>query len=492
MKIEQLNSFYTGVFDALSQKTASPGLWGAELDAALARRDADFTDTDDLLAALHDVQRVSQIFDAGLENDAAFRATLAAAGITAWKDFGAPPVDISLQHSLAGKLYNAKAGDTGMITLGDGSREIGKWLVDKCMAAEIPFTVKFAEQNFESLLLNHADEDGIRKLAESHLRQTARVTKTMVARGGLPMNPVVTDQNKENLYKKSIKPFRERVSSGEIFYTLTEIPSRKDAEIDRIPYNDYIKLFFEMCDQPWDRVTRAQAWLIEHLNAGKTLRMTNSDGTDIGMSIDGFTFCNSVIAKNVPGSEVFSAPVKTSLNGKIVAKGRFEHNGQIIEDLTLVFKSGRLADFDAAQGRDAFAEIISVDDGARYAGEIGIGTNPHLKQHVANGLLVEKIGGSFHIALGAAYTYTQYGGIPVTVNNGNESALHWDITTMLYGKNGRIYLDSAIIMDNGLWLAPELDVLNRGWESVSESERPEYWKTSAGSGKAPAPETPKP
>jgi len=490
MKIEQLNSFYTGVFEDLSQKTAAPGLWGAELAAALADRDRDFTDTHDMLAAQHGVQRVSQVFDAGVENDASFRAALEEFGSPLWKEFGAPPVDISLQHSLAAKLYNAKAGDEALVALAPGSREIGKWLTEKCIADKIPFTVKFLDHNFGTLLLRHASGEGVKKVAESYLRQTEAVNKRISALGGLPMNPAQPDQEKENLYKQTLEPLHDRLSSGAVFFTLTLIPSRKDAEIDRIPYDDYIKMFFEACDQPWEHIERAQAWLIERLNAGKTLRMTNSDGTDVSMSIDGFTFCNSVIAKNVPGSEVFSAPARDSVNGKVVAKGIFDNDGNIIEDITLEFREGRVVAFDAAKGRDELAKILSIDENARYAGEIGIGTNPRLKQHVANSLLVEKIGGSFHIALGAAYTHTQYAGVPVNVNNGNKSSLHWDIATMLYGKEGRIYLDGKMIMDNGLWLAPELDILNRGWEAVPESERPEYWKTPAASAAKPAPPRP--
>jgi aminopeptidase len=99
-----------------------------------------------------------------------------------------------------------------------------------------------------------------------------------------------------------------------------------------------------------------------------------------------------------------------------------------------------------------------------------------LKRHVANGLLVEKISSSFHLALGEAYQITNYLGKEVHMNNGNDSLDHWDITTML----GNMYLDDTIVMKDGVFLDPELDVLNRGWNAVPVDERPEQWKDYAG------------
>ena len=222
-------------------------------------------------------------------------------------------------------------------------------------------------------------------------------------------------------------------------------------------------LFFRMCDVDWQAVDVAHKFLIAQLDAGKMLQLTNNDGTDLTMNIDGFTFANSLVAKNIPGSEVFSAPHKNSVNGRIVAKGRFspkDSGGQIIEDMTLDFKDGKLVHYNAASGLDLLRQMVETDEGSHYVGEIGIGTNPVLRQHIVNSLMVEKIGGSFHVALGRAYEYTDYLGTPVHLDNGNRSAIHWDITTMLHGKQGKMILDGTEIMTDGKFNAPELAVLN--------------------------------
>jgi aminopeptidase len=195
------------------------------------------------------------------------------------------------------------------------------------------------------------------------------------------------------------------------------------------------------------------------------------------MSINDFTFCNSLVARNVPGSEVFSGVQRESVEGTVVAKGLFHYNGSdIIQNLTMKFNKGVLSDWHADKGQDIFEKIINKDEGARRIGELGIGTNPHLKRHSCNGLLVEKISGSFHLALGGSYEMTKYMDKPVIVDNGNRSDIHWDITTMLYGKEGKIIVDGITVMDDGLFLDERLMVLNSGWEALTPDERPDYWK----------------
>ena len=131
----------------------------------------------------------------------------------------------------------------------------------------------------------------------------------------------------------------------------------------------------------------------------------------------------------------------------------------------------------ASNGRvhEALARILDTDAGARRVGEVGIGTNPQLGRHVLNTLLVEKIGGSFHLALGNAYSMSHYQGRPVQVDNGNRSGIHWDITTLLRGHGGRILVDDVPIMEAGRFTDPALAVLNDGWEALPADQRPGWW-----------------
>ncbi|WP_435641282.1 aminopeptidase [Micavibrio aeruginosavorus] len=487
MKIQSLGPYYKDQIKTIKALAKGSSLWKAEAAALLPRIDQSYkrTDADALLSTLSDMQRLAYIVAAGLEHESSFRADLKDMQAGGWATFTAPPVEDKLNLSLAKKLYNGKPGNNDIVTmrLGDTSRAIGPYLVQWCLRDKVPFSVYFQDSDFHALLVNHATPEGVKALGADYMAMVDGVNKSMIVRANTPNRKIVhANPDKAKIYDNETALFFQKSGTGEVFYTLTCIPTENDSKIDGIPYNDYIKLFFEMCDQPWDAISDAHLKLIQEFNTATHVRITNNDGTDVSMELvddDGshFTFCNSLIAKNVPGSEIFSAPRKNSVNGIVVAKGKFTHGGALIEDLTMEFKNGELVKYEAKTGLEAFKRAVEMDDGARFVGELGIGTNPHLKQHVANGLLVEKIGGSFHLALGRPYSYTEYQGTKVKVDNGGRSKLHWDITTMLYGKDGIIYLDGRKVMENGLWIAPQYDVLNRGWAALPRKDRPAYWKS---------------
>ncbi len=485
MKFKTLGPYYDLLSQSVARLSNGSSPWKEQAAALMPALSKNYkrAEADELLSVINAAQRLHQIAVTGTEHDAALFTALTKINHKGWADFSAPQVDNALYKSLADKLYNAKPGshDAVELDLQEGSRVLGPLLVNKCLRDKVPFVVTFGDDHFTRTLLNHLTTAQTTALGDDYNFKINGVTKSISSRTGMPdvQPPAATNDNAEILAQMR-SPYRRKFSTGELFYTLTRIPTRKDAEIDNIAYDDYIKLFFEMCDQPWDQVSRAQQKLIAEFNTASNVRITNDDGTDVRMSLidhDGrhFTFCNSLIAKNVPGSEIFSAPRRDSVEGTVVAKGRFYWGG-LIENLTMKFEKGKLVRYHADQGQEHFEKAISVDEGALYVGELGIGTNPHLKTHVTNTLLVEKIGGSFHLALGSPYSYTEYGGETVHVNNGGKSQLHWDITTMLHGKKGCIYLDERKVMDNGQWLDPQYDVLNRGWEALPKKDRPLYWK----------------
>lgn len=479
MKLVDLNPVYQNYLDELAQWAKPPSLWRNKARRTLAAARGDVANEDDLLKLVHDVQRLRKVFLGGLENNQAFFDEVKKHNPPTWKRFTAPPADDDLQKSLADRLYNADPakGDVPILYISQKSRKIAPRLLERAMADGVHIVPLINDKLFNAAVLKHTDKPGVSKLADDFLRVTTPVTTRISARINTPPVPVSAGKNGK-LYSDLTRAFNDRGAGGQMHFTLTVLPTAEDAKLDRMNYRDYTKLFFEMCDQPWHEIDRAHRVLIKMLDDGKDIRFTNKDGTDIRMNIDGFTFCNSLVARNVPGSEVFSAPHIDSVEGTIVAKGLFvpKDDGRVIENLTMEFKKGWLSDWQADKGADIFAKVIAMDDGARRIGELGIGTNPHLKRHSCNGLLVEKISGSFHLALGGAYQMTNYLGTPVNVDNGNRSKLHWDVTTMLFGKEGRIILDGQTIMNDGQFSDPRLDVLNRGWEAVPRGQRPDYWK----------------
>ncbi|PCI01715.1 MAG: leucyl aminopeptidase [Alphaproteobacteria bacterium] len=465
MILATVSPYFQKRLERLSRWASTPSLWRDHADKLLDAADEDLIHADDAMDLLHRIQRLEWIFSARMENNQLFRDQFYRGTFPTWCDFVSPPAPKHLQKGLADQLYNVQNDrDVPMLEIGDHARAIGCFLFDKCIHEGVDFDVSIFDENFKATLLNNCDDIQAASFGETYALMRSHITTRVVALYNLPEHCVVKiDPEKKKIYDKSTRIFREWILSGRIHYTLTSIPTRVDAEVDGLDYEQYITDYFTMCNQDWPAIEAAQEKLIEVFNPAKTLRFTNNDGTDLTMDVEDFTFCNSVVARNIPGSEVFSAPRRDSVNGTIVAKGRFavkNTQGEIIEDITMHFKDGYMHDYDIGKGKEIFESVIGTDEGARYVGEIGIGTNPFWKTHVASILLAEKIGGSFHVALGDAYTYTDYMGTPVKVDNGNRSRLHWDITTMLWGKEGKIYADDALIMDDGQWIAPELSVLN--------------------------------
>jgi aminopeptidase len=279
------------------------------------------------------------------------------------------------------------------------------------------------------------------------------------------------------LYATRYKEIHARRVSGEQRWCLTIWPTPAEAAQEGMTYEDYFALCMHACTQPWEAIKEAQDRLCTVLDPATTLELhANEDDPDpkrhthLTMSIAGMTFCNSTIDANYPGSEVFSAPVRESVNGQVFAEGEYVYEGSVIRDIFLRFENGRIVEATAGdmEGQAALDEILSrPGNGTRYLGEVALGTNPALVSGLtANGLFAEKKAGSFHIAIGECYTFTEYGGKTVNLNNGNtDTSIHWDIAVSMVRNpdgtgGGRVVVDGKTVQKDGFFVDPSLAVLN--------------------------------
>lgn len=410
------------------------------------------------------------------------------------KDVPKLPIDEALIKGVAKILFESARkvpGDKLMIKGSRGNIQIIEEIARLCIADGIDFGIDIVNHELEAALVNGSTDPGLEALGGEYCDYYYEYPAEAEARSN-PDPSIEFNSDKLTRLSELKTPQTNKVQEGTKHYCLTVVPTPADANLDGLDYEEYLKLFFEACDQPWAEIEKAQERLIEKFDAGKTVHITNDDGTDLTINIEGMTFVNSVMLKNVPGSEVFSSPVKDGVNGRLVAKDKFKYqNYPLIEDITLEFKDGRVVGFDARVGKDILEKIITADDGkgegTRFTGEFAVGTNPGLDRVLLNIIMGEKPRGSFHIALGDCYGYETYNGKPVKIKNGNvsNSGIHWDITTMLAGKNGVMELDGKLIQNNGVWVDEagnpdeNLAVLNYGWESLPEEQRPEWFKAAA-------------
>lgn len=199
------------------------------------------------------------------------------------------------------------------------------------------------------------------------------------------------------------------------------------------------------------RMSRAMDPLVELLGRTDQVRIV-SPGTDLHFSVKGIPVIKAAGHNNIPDGEVFTSPVRDSVNGAILFNTPSLEDGTTYERVQLTFRDGRVVEADANEP-EKLAKMLDTDEGSRYLGEFAFGVNPSIEKPMKDTLYDEKIGGSLHLALGRAYD---------DADNGNRSSVHWDlvlIQTPAWG-GGEIWLDDVLVRKDGRFVLPGLEGLN--------------------------------
>jgi aminopeptidase len=225
----------------------------------------------------------------------------------------------------------------------------------------------------------------------------------------------------------------------------------QQAEMSTEAFEDF---FFRVCTLDYPKMSKAMDSLVEWLDKTDRVRITGP-GTELTFSIKEIPIRKCDGRRNIPDGEVFTAPVRDSINGAIQFNAPTIYQGSSFSNIRLAFKDGRVieATGGSREETDKLNTILDSDEGARYTGEFAIGLNPYITRAMKDILFDEKISGSIHLTPGQAYE---------EADNGNRSQIHWDmvlIQTKEYG-GGEIYLDDRLIRKDGLFVVPELEGLN--------------------------------
>jgi aminopeptidase len=175
-------------------------------------------------------------------------------------------------------------------------------------------------------------------------------------------------------------------------------------------------------------------------------------GTNLEFSIKDIPVVKCDGLANLPDGEVFTAPVKESVNGTISFNSPSNYNGFVHENITFEFKDGKIIEASSNDSK-RLNKILDLDEGARYIGEFAIGVNPFILHPMKDTLFDEKIAGSFHFTPGRCYS---------DASNGNSSSIHWDLVCIQradYG-GGEIYFDDVLVRKDGLFVLESLECLN--------------------------------
>ena len=231
--------------------------------------------------------------------------------------------------------------------------------------------------------------------------------------------------------------YRARGRAGAIPEVRCDYPTPYFARQAGLSLAEYEDVFYEACLRDWDAEGRRMQPVLERFDRAEHVRIVGED-TDLTLSLadrrgkidDGHV--------NVPGGEVFYCPVEDATEGVV----RFDFPSGRVEGARLVFRAGEVVEASADAGEDALMSALDTDEGARRLGELGIGCNEGITRHLRNVLFDEKMAGTVHLALGAAFPM---------IGGRNESALHWDLVKDMR-RGGELWCDGELVQQDGRWL----------------------------------------
>jgi len=234
-------------------------------------------------------------------------------------------------------------------------------------------------------------------------------------------------------------------------WVILRYPNPSMAQLANMSTDAFEDFYFKVCTLDYSKMNKAMDQLVSLMEKTDKVRITGP-GTDLTFSIKGIPAIKCAGEFNIPDGEVFTAPLRDSVNGTISYNTPSPYQGYTFENVKLTFKDGKIIEA-TANNTEKINEIFDTDEGARYIGEFAIGVNPYIQNPMKDILFDEKIDGSFHFTPGQAYD---------EAFNGNKSSIHWDLVMIQRPEwgGGEIYFDGRLIRKDGRFVVPELECLN--------------------------------
>ena len=353
--------------------------------------------------------------------------------------------DLLVNYSVA-----VKPGDKVAITGENITTPLINALYAKVLQAGGHPIVMPRSMDTQELLYRYGSKEQIEYVHELHRTITEKYDVRIVVLGGenskalsrVPSEKTVMfDKSRTDLMKTMMR----RTAAGEFRWVIAPYPTAamaQDAEMSLTDYEDFV---YQACmpdmKDPvgyWKKVSVEQERIVEWLKGKEKVHVIGKE-TDLHLSIAGRKFISCAGDKNVPDGEVFTGPVENSANGHVYFSYPAIEAGHEVTGIRLWFKEGKVVKATAEKNEDYLLKTLDTDDGSSYLGEFAIGTNEGIQQFTKEILFDEKIGGSFHMALGAGYPET---------GSKNESAIHWDMVCDLR-QGGEIWVDGQLLYRNG-------------------------------------------
>jgi aminopeptidase len=326
-------------------------------------------------------------------------------------------------------------------------------VVEAYEAGGLPF-VNFTHESVLRSLLMHATLEQVRMMARFDAARMKEMDAYIGLRAGENVNELVDvpAQNMKLYQAEYLKPVHSDLRVPHTKWVVLRWPNQSMAQLATMSAESFADFFFTVCTLDYARMGMAMEPLHRLMEQTDQVRIVGPGETDLTFSIRGIQAVPCAGRRNIPDGECFTAPVRESVNGVLAYNVPSVYQGFTFSDVKLEFENGRIVRA-RANDTERINRILDADEGGRYIGEFSLGFNPYILHPMKDTLFDEKIAGSFHFTPGQAYT---------TADNGNRSAIHWDLVVIQrpdYG-GGEIWFDGQLVRKDGLFVLPELEGLN--------------------------------
>lgn len=359
-----------------------------------------------------------------------------------------------LAHSLVNYSCSLKKGEKILIhSIGSKTRELALAIVKAVYeCGGIPFTWYTDPRVQRELLLGSTKEQ-----LELKMKIDSSLMQEMDAYIGLRGSDNVSELSdvpaeKMSMYEKVYStPVHHEIRVPKTKWVVLRFPNEAMAQLAGTSTSAFEEFYYDVCNLDYSKMNEAMKSLVGLMNKTDKVKMIGP-GTNIEFSIKDIPAVPCAGHMNIPDGEVYTAPIRNSINGTITYNAPSLYQGFVFENVSFTFKDGKIIEA-TANDTKRLNEILDTDDGARYIGEFAIGVNPYIEKPMKDILFDEKINGSIHFTPGNSYD---------DASNGNKSAIHWDLVWIQredYG-GGEIYFDDVLIRKDGRFVIPELECLN--------------------------------
>ena len=362
------------------------------------------------------------------------------------------PRTTQLAHNLITHSCHVQPGEHVLIEIIDAPDEIAIELIRAIRAAGGHPHVNLRHTRVTAEMFAGATDEQYASIAGFELAEMKAMDAYIAIRGASNSfeNSAVSSEKMALAQKHMKDVHRQRVCYTK--WCVLRWPTPSMAQSAGMSTEAFEEFYFRCCLADYGKLRKAMDKLKAKMEATDKVHIVGP-GTDLTFSIKGMPAIPCDGELNIPDGEVFTAPVRDSVNGTVHYTAPTVFQGIPFDGIRLTFKDGKIVEAHCNGDETALNKILDSDEGARYIGEFALGVNPFILEPMRDILFDEKIAGSFHFTPGNAYE---------NCDNGNRSQVHWDLVCIQradYG-GGEIYFDDVLIRKDGIFVDPELADLN--------------------------------